>query len=555
MRRIGTLLVVSAAVFAAWLAPSSASAALYPQCPPVYKDTGCGFLITVTNGGVETVAEDPSQGPYEGSDDSLIGVQNDSSSPLSSIHLSAENELFGFDGDGICLPGGEPLPKGCQVLPENALKEASVKANIGKECAYEGEVKEGKAEKELLENCGFPPPAGEPAGLTFPTSVPSFNGIAANGDEVSGYEGPTSWFTGIGPLGSNATGAGTVNFSPAIPPGGSTYFGLESPPVGGFGSASSLGTTLSGGGQAGASITVLQGTSVTDTAALSGANASIATGTVAYNVYSDSACMHLATAAGAGALSGGAAAASSAANLAPGVYYWQASYGGDANNKAVSSACGSEVLTVQAPTTTTTIQSGGGVIGASIPILKGSAVTDTAHIAGAQAASATGTVTYTLYKESKCKTAVATNTATVTGGVAGPSVAVAPGVGTYYWVASYSGGGLNAPSASACGSEQMIVSVKANLGLPSGKKCFSKRAFAIHPHFPKGAKIVSYQEFINGKLVKQGKLNKNATTVSLIGLSKGAYKVELVTFTANGTSYEDTRTFHTCVRKHKHHKH
>jgi len=34
-------------------------------------------------------------------------------------------------------------------------------------------------------------------------------------------------------------------------------------------------------------------------------------------------------------------------------------------------------------------------------------------------------------------------------------------------------------------------------------------------------------------------------------LSKGAYKVELVTFTANGTSYEDTRTFHTCVRKHK----
>ncbi len=39
---------------------------------------------------------------------------------------------------------------------------------------------------------------------------------------------------------------------------------------------------------------------------------------------------------------------------------------------------------------TTTIQSGGGVMGASIPVLKGSAVTDTAHIAGAEAASATG---------------------------------------------------------------------------------------------------------------------------------------------------------------------
>jgi hypothetical protein len=552
MRRIGALLVLSAAVCAAWLAPSSASAALYSQCPPVYHDTGCQFLVTVGNGGVTTISEDPSQGPYEASDDALVGVQNNTSGPISSIHLSAEDELFGFDGDGICLPGGGPLPKGCQVLPENSFKEASVKANIGKECAYEGEVKEGKTETELLESCGFPAPAGEPAGLSFPTDI-SFDGFD-NGDEISGYEGPTSWFTGIGALGANATGAGTINFSPAIPPGGSSYFGLESPPAGGFGSASSLTTTLSGAGQAGASITVLQGASVTDTATLGGANASIATGAVAYKIYSDSACTHLVTAAGEGALTNGAAVASTAANLAAGVYYWQATYGGDANNKAISSECGSEVLTVQAPTTTTTIQTGGGVTGASIPVLKGSAVTDLAHIAGAQAASATGTVTYTLYKEAKCKAVETSSIASVTGGVAGSSAAVNLPVGTYYWVASYSGGGLNAPSSSACGSEKLIVSTKTNLGLPNGKKCFSKRAFAIHPRFPKGAKIVSYEEFINGKLVKQGKLNKNATSVDLIGLPKGAYKVELLTFAASGASYEDTRTFHTCVAK-KHKKH
>jgi hypothetical protein len=553
MRRVGSLVVVVAAVCAAWLAPSSASAALYSQCPAVYKDTGCQFLVTVSNGG-ETISEDPSQGFYEGSDDSLIGVQNNSSSPISSIHLSAEDELFGFDGDGMCLPGGEPIPKGCQVLPENASGEESVKANIGKECAYEGEVKEGVAHEELLENCGFPAPAGEPAGLTFPTGLDLvFDGID-NGDQISGYEGPTSWFTGIGALGSSATGAGTINFSPAIPPGGTTYFSLESPPTGGFGSSSTLTTTLNGGGQTGASITVLQGTSVTDTATLGGANASIATGTVSYNVYSNSTCTTLVAAAGAGALSGGAGAASSSVNLGPGTYYWQASYGGDANNKAISSECGSEILTVQAPTTTTTIQSGGGVMGASIPVLKGSAVTDTAHIAGAEAASATGTVTYTLYKEAKCQTMLATSTATVTGGVTGPSVAVSPSVGTYYWVATYSGGGLNAPSTSACGSEKLIVSTKVSfLKLPNGKKCFSKRDFAIHPRFPKGAKITSYEEFINGTLAKKGQLSKHATTVDLIGLPKGAYKVELVTFAANGKSYEETRTFHTCVKKHKHH--
>ncbi len=555
MRRIGALLIVSAAVCAAWLAPSSASAALYTQCPPVYKDTGCQFLVTVTNGG-ETIAEDSSQGPYEGSDDALVGVQNNSSSPISSIHLSAEDELFGFDGDGICDPGEAPLPGGCEVQQYLSYSEKTENLNKGKECAYLGELKKGVAAKETIEeSCAFKLPTAEPAGLTFPEGV-TIVGYAANGDPVTGYEGPTSWFTGIGALGSNATGAGTVNFSPAIPPGGSTYFGLESPPSGGFGSTTTISTTLSGGGQTGTAITVPQGTSVTDAATLGGANASIATGSVSYNIYSDSACTHLVAAAGSGALSGATAAASTAANLAPGVYYWQASYGGDANNKAVSSTCGSETLTVQAPTTTTTIQSGGGVMGATIPVLKGSAVTDQAHIAGSEAASATGIVTYTLYKESKCKTVAATSIASVTGGVAGASAPVNVAVGTYYWVASYSGGGLDAASSSPCGSEVLIVSTQANLGLPNGKKCFSKREFAIHPRFPQGAKIVSYEEFINGKLVKQGKLSKKATSVSLIGLPKGAYKVELLTFTASGTSYEDTRTFHTCVpKKHKHHKH
>jgi hypothetical protein len=551
MRRSAVLVFVGLAVAVAGLAPSAAGAAQFTQCPPVYKDTGCQFLVTVTSAG-ETVSEDPTQSFYEGSDDSLIGIQNDTSGPISSIHLSAEDELFGFDGDGICLPGGPPLPKGCQVLPENDNKEASVKANIGKECAYEGEVKEGKTFTELLENCGFPAPAGEPAGVTFPSGL-EFDGFD-NGDEISGYEGPTSWFTGIGPLGSYATGAGTINFSPALAPGGSTYFSLESPPIGGFGSAATLTTTLSGGGQSGASITVLQGTPVTDSAVLGGANATIATGTVAYSVYSNSTCTQLVTAAGSGVLANTTAAASTAANLAPGVYYWQAIYGGDANNKAVASECGSEVLTVQAPTTTTTLQTGGGVTSPTIPVLKGTSVTDQAHIAGAEAASATGTVTYTLYKDAACKTALTTSVASVTGGVAIASAPVNEKVGTYYWVASYSGGGLNAPSVSACGSEKLIVSTKANLGLPTGKACFSKRDFAIHPRFPKGAKIVSYEEFINGKLSKQGKLKNSATSVDLIGLPKGAYKVELVTFAANGASYEETRTFHTCVaKKHKHH--
>ena len=56
--------------------------------------------------------------------------------------------------------------------------------------------------------------------------------------------------------------------------------------------------------------------------------------------------------------------------------------------------------------------------------------------------------------------------------------------GTYYWVASYSGDTVNAPSASPCGSEVLIVSTKKNLNLPSSKGCASKRKFVVHPERP-----------------------------------------------------------------------
>jgi hypothetical protein len=544
-------MVVVAAVCAAWLAPASASAAEFSQCPQVDKDAGCQFLINVTSSGVTVTEDNEGLGPYDGEDDTLVGIENTSSTPVSSIPISSVNNIYGFDGDGLCDPPAAPRPSGCKILPENGSKEAPVGAKkVGEEC----EVNAAETENTFEEPCGFEV-AGEPAGLTsFGESFAEAIGYAANGDAVSGYEGPGVYFTNI-----NSTGtSGRVNFSPALAPGAHTYFALEESLNGSsltVGGATALTTTLSGGGQTGAAITVVQGTAVTDAASLSGEGASVATGSVTYTVYSNSECTTVAAAAGSGTVSGTSAGASTAiSTLAPGTYYWKATYPGDINNQAASSACGSEVLTVQAPTTTTTIQSGGGVMGASIPVLKGSSVTDTAHIAGAEAASATGTVTYALYKEASCKTILSTSTAAVTGTVAGPSVAVSPGVGTYYWVVTYSGGGLNAPSSSPCGSEKLIVSTKVSfLKLPSGKKCFSKRDFAIHPRFPKGAKITSYEEFINGTLAKKGKLSKHATTVDLIGLPKGAYKVELVTFAANGKSYEETRTFHTCVKKHKHH--
>jgi hypothetical protein len=107
-----------------------------------------------------------------------------------------------------------------------------------------------------------------------------------------------------------------------LAPGKSTYFSLEGavsltcegesctsgPPS--EGAATSLTTSLSGGGQEGAEITVPAGAAVTDQATLAGENASSAEGTVSYAVYSDPECSELAADAGTVKVSEGEAAPS-----------------------------------------------------------------------------------------------------------------------------------------------------------------------------------------------------------------------------------------------------
>ncbi len=165
----------------------------FTQCPPVDANNGCQFLIIVNTSGAPVVEEDANQGPYESSDDALIGVQNNSSAPVSSLPLSVpSSDLFGFDGDGLCNPGAAPFPAGC-TYPAGCTMDST---------------------------CSFPPPPGQPAGYVEPGAI--------TGSSQNGYEGPTSWFSNV----SADTSSGVVNFSPAIPPGQSTYFSLEEPPTG-----------------------------------------------------------------------------------------------------------------------------------------------------------------------------------------------------------------------------------------------------------------------------------------------------------------------------------
>lgn len=142
------------------------AATVFPECPAVGDDTsGCELLITVTavdaggNATAFTVSDSsPDLGPFDGTEDTLIGVLNSSGSTLISLAISSTLDIFGFDGDGACS------------------------GNYG-----------------TIAGCA----GGDPSGYA-PAGV-SFSGI------------------------NSTDTAGTVNFSPGIAAGGSSWFSLEDP--------------------------------------------------------------------------------------------------------------------------------------------------------------------------------------------------------------------------------------------------------------------------------------------------------------------------------------
>jgi hypothetical protein len=94
-----------AAVFAVGLlAPAVALAGTV--CPTVASSgitgtTGCDTLLTVNPNGSLSITF-PSLAPYDGSDDNLVGIINNSSTPVSAVMLSGgSNPIFAFEGDGI----------------------------------------------------------------------------------------------------------------------------------------------------------------------------------------------------------------------------------------------------------------------------------------------------------------------------------------------------------------------------------------------------------------------------------------------------------------------
>jgi hypothetical protein len=176
---------------------------------------------------------------------------------------------------------------------------------------------------------------------------------------------------------------------------------------------------------------------------------------VSFALYSDSGCSNAVSGvSGSGTISGGSASYSTSWTPSTnGTYYWKASYAGDTNNKGYT-ACGGNNETVivgqASPTITTKLSKSHGYVGDSIY--------DSALLTGATA-TATGSVTYSVYSDKTCSTKYAdAGTVTVASGAVPNSKAIPFfGTATYYWQAAYSGDAKNSPAISTCTEETLVV--------------------------------------------------------------------------------------------------
>ncbi len=81
----------------------AAASSVAAQCPNVGQATGCDSIITVTDTGVSVTLT--GQGPYDGDDDTIVGVKNNSKLPITTLGLKSDLDIFAFDGDGLTSYG------------------------------------------------------------------------------------------------------------------------------------------------------------------------------------------------------------------------------------------------------------------------------------------------------------------------------------------------------------------------------------------------------------------------------------------------------------------
>jgi hypothetical protein len=84
-------------------------------------------------------------------------------------------------------------------------------------------------------------------------------------------------------------------------------------------------------------------------------------------------------------------------------------------------------------------------------------------------------------------------------------------------------------------------------GLPAAKSCVSRRDFKIRLRVPKGVKVASAEVRVAGKKVKVLKGKRLTSQVTLTGLPKGKFVVQITLIAGDGSKITGKRTYRTCV--------
>jgi len=86
-------------------------------------------------------------------------------------------------------------------------------------------------------------------------------------------------------------------------------------------------------------------------------------------------------------------------------------------------------------------------------------------------------------------------------------------------------------------------------GLPSSKKCVSKRNFRIRIRKRKGRTYQFVSVFLNGKRIQTRRGARVTAPIDLRGLPKGRFRVKIVVVTTTGEVIQGTRRYRTCAKK------
>lgn len=100
---VATLPVLLVLGSAATSQAATPSAPPFGQCPAVNLSPSCEILLQVNADGSVTVLRDPGVGPYDGGDDTLVGIVNQSGVTVDAVTVNGNGTGLGqFDGDGLC---------------------------------------------------------------------------------------------------------------------------------------------------------------------------------------------------------------------------------------------------------------------------------------------------------------------------------------------------------------------------------------------------------------------------------------------------------------------